>query len=97
MIGDTERTLDARITRVYNGPVAMESLIFYDAVPVDTGEALPLVHVSPFRRWVFADGVEPPTIKAALVGDHCRIAICQGEARLTDVPEQYLVGPCPET
>lgn len=93
----TERKYNARITRVYNGPVAMESLIFYDAETVNTPDKDKLTRVAPFRRWVFAEGVEPPTIKAAEVGDDCDIAICQGQARLTNVPEQYLVGPCPET
>lgn len=92
----TERKYDARITRVYGGD-GPENLVFYDAVAVDTVDVVEMVNVAPFRRWIFSDGVDPPTIKAAHVGDDCEIAMCGGQARLRNVPEQYLAGPCDQT
>jgi hypothetical protein len=96
-VNSSERKGNARITRVYGGPRAVESDVFYDAETVNVDFKVRLTQVAPFRRWIYAEGVEPPTVIAAMVGDDCDIAICQGEARLTNVPEQYIVGPCPET
>lgn len=86
---NSERSYEVRITQVF--PDLHDPK--YSARAVDTVDALPLNQVSPFRRWIFSPD-DPPEIVPAQVGDHARVAICQGVARLIDVPEQYLVGPC---
>lgn len=96
-----ERKYDARITAVYqhgasgaDGQTGPEDSFTYDAQAVDTGDVVSVSNESPFRRWLFADGSDTPMIVAASVGDDCEIAVCGGESRLVDVPEQYIVGDC---
>ena len=91
----TETSYEVRITRVYggSGPVA-EDTVFYDYVAVDTQDVVAQTRVAPFRRIIFAGAAGPALIMPAVVGDHATVAICQGQARLTDVPEQYVVDTC---
>lgn len=97
----TERKYDARITAVFKSGESVtgaqsgkQGLFLYSATAVNTPDKLTLTMVAPFRRWIFGSGDSEPDIVAAQVGDDCEIAMCQGQARLVDVPEQYMAGGC---
>lgn len=90
-MNSTERGYFVRITEVFLDDPADPK---YSCVAIDTPDALSLTRVSPFRRWISSDPANPPEIIPADVGDEARVSICQGEARLTNVPEQYIVGEC---
>lgn len=96
-----ERKYDARITEVFQngapgagGRTGPQDSFTYSAIAVDTTDILPMTNKAPFRRWIFPEGVVTPDVIAASIGDDCEIAMCQGQLRLVDVPEQYLVSDC---
>lgn len=98
---DLERKYDARISEVFRsdipgagGQTGPEGEFEYSAFACDTDDVVVMTKVKPFRRLLFATGTETPEVVSASVGDDCEIAICQGKARLVNVPEQYLVGDC---
>lgn len=90
----TDREYDARIVS-RTGPadgVDIADNIQYSAMAVNTEDVVRVGPVAPYRR-LFV-GSQSIRIKAAEVGDACRIQIRGGEIRLICVEESYLIAQC---